>query len=700
MTHTPPPAPTRPARRSIWERFSFVWIIPIASLLIAFGAAAQVWFDRGPLIEIAFEDASGVRAGDTELRYKDVAVGAVEDVRFSDGLDQVIVAVRLSKEIAPFVDEDANFWVIRPEVTTQGISGLDTVLSGVFIEGNWDNLASGMVATHDGLAAAPVLRAGQEGIGIRLRAGDGVSLVEGTPILFKGLVVGRVGIPTLDASASAAEANAIVFAPYDKLISSATRFWDTSGFTFSIGAAGATLDFSSMAALLSGGVTFDTIVSGGKAVSDGDQFEIFTTESAARASLFSAGEGELLNLTVIFDENVSGLAPGAPVELDGLRIGEVATLTGLVDAERFGDEAVRLLATIAIGPARLGLNSDDPDAPLQFFVDRVADGLRARLASASILTGGLKIELVTIEGVARAALDVAAEPYPVLPTTQSDISDVSASAEGVFQRINDLPVEQLIASAIGFLDTATALAADEDLRRLPDEALALLGDARGLVTSDETQALPAQFSTLLQELTAASADMRAVVASVREADAVARLLGAIDAAQVAMGSLEASVEGVPGLVEQLDAVAQKANALPVDDLVAQLSETAVSLEAFLTADGTKNLPASLSSALGEMEAALAELREGGAVTNVNRALQSAGDAAEALEQATGSLPDLVARLNALVRNANAAVAGYDSRSDFGRSAREALREIERAADAVASLARALERRPNSVILGR
>lgn len=143
------------AKRGLLSRISIVWLIPLLALLISLGAAYRNYADQGVLIEITFEDASGVRADETQLRYRDVVVGLVEEVRFSDGLESVIVAVRVDQEVAQFIDTDAKFWVVRPEVSAQGISGLDTVLSGVYLMGSWDGEVATAVTEFEGLTRAP-----------------------------------------------------------------------------------------------------------------------------------------------------------------------------------------------------------------------------------------------------------------------------------------------------------------------------------------------------------------------------------------------------------------------------------------------------------------------------------------------------------------------------------------------------------------
>ena len=693
MTDQPPEIPVQSVRQSLFERASVVWLVPMAALLVALGVAWQSYSDRGPVIEISFQSAAGMSPGETVLRYRDVDVGLVEDVAFSDNLDRVLATVRLDKDIASFVDADAQFWIIRPEVTARGVTGLDTVLSGVYIEGAWDGEPDGLVVRHEALGDPPLAAGGQAGLRIVLNASPGAALSEGAPILYKGIEVGRIGKPGLSDDGVNAQANAIVFEPYGKIITTATRFWDTSGFTFSIGTGGAELDFTSLASLIGGGVAFETIVSGGRPALDGAAFGLFADEGRARASLFDTSEGTKLNLTVVFRENFSGLAVGAPVELEGVRIGEVSSIRGIVDEDRFGDDAVRLLATLALLPSRLSLDVAEFDDPLDYFEQRVDAGLRARLVTATILTGGLKVEMIEVPDAPIELMDLSAEPYPILPSAQSEISDMTATAEGVFQRINALPIEELLVSAIGFLDAAETLVGGEDVRQVP-------GDVRGLVGSQELQTLPAEVSALVGELQLAAADMRIVTASLSEADLVARLQGAVDSATAAATGIEISVAGVPELLTSLTALSDRVASLPVETMIAQVNETLASAEMLFASKDTQALPGALATALAEVEAAILELREGGAVRNLNQTLASAETAAAAIETAVAGLPSLAVRIETLVERAENTLSGVDQNSELSREARASLRDIRNAAKAFESLSRALERRPNSVIIGR
>ena len=654
MSETPPEVSVKPVRKAFLSGASVVWLIPLLALVVALGVAWRSYNERGPEIQIEFESGAGIAAGQTELKYRNITVGRVESVGFTEGLGKVVATVRVDKSVAPFIDSSAVFWIVEPEVTLQGVSGLSTVLSGVYIEGSWDEEAGQPQYRFQGAGGAPLIRPGQSGLQIAFRSTATGQLTDNAPILFKGIEVGRVGRAKIAPGGTFAIAEALIFEEHRDLINQSTRFWDTSGFSVSIGTAGAEIDFSSLATLLGGGITFDTFVSGGDRVQDGMIFDIYATKESARNSVFNASEVEPLELAIIFDDNVSGLAVGAPVELSGLNIGRVETLAGIVDYNQFGDSRVRLNATISIQPARLGLPGEvTADSALNFLEERVSNGLRARLASASLLTGGLKVELVDVDNPEPARLAALPNELPILPTTESETSDAAATVEGVFTRINNLPIEELLNSAIGFLNSADRLISDENLRETPQDVRTLLGDLSGLVNSEEVQNVPVA-------LNAALSRVEQLVVQLEEERLAQRVVAAIDAATVAAETVGASVEGVPQLIESLHGVAAKAEALSVEELLAAVTNLVGSLDTIISSEAAVALPASLQDAIREVTGTLTDLREGGAVDNINSTLVAARQAADNVVASTQALPDITARLNEVLDSAAEAAGSVES----------------------------------------
>ena len=83
MSETEFPEPTVDTGRS--RSLSWVWIVPLIALIISAAVVWRTYRDQGPLIVVTFPDASGMEAGQTPLRFRDVEVGLVEEMSFSEG---------------------------------------------------------------------------------------------------------------------------------------------------------------------------------------------------------------------------------------------------------------------------------------------------------------------------------------------------------------------------------------------------------------------------------------------------------------------------------------------------------------------------------------------------------------------------------------------------------------------------------------
>ena len=88
------------------------------------------------------------------------------------------------------------------------------------------------------------------------------------------------------------------------------------------------------------------------------------------------------------------------------------------------------------------------------------------------------------------------------------------------------------------------------------------------------------------------------------------------------------------------------------------------------------------------------------MANVNATLASTREAADAVALSSRNLPELVERITQVFDQASATIEGYNQGDVISRDAQAALRDISKAADAITSLARLLERNPDALIRGR
>jgi paraquat-inducible protein B len=684
----------RAARQPIRGRMSLVWLVPILALVVSLGVALKAYSDRGPLIEVAFRDATGIVPGETMLKFREVAVGVAESVRFSEDLREVLVAIRVSPDVAPFIDTDAQFWLVSPEVSARGISRLDTVLTGAFIEGQWDVDITTPSARFTALENPPVARFADGGTTVQLNIADASSLSEGAPVLFRGLEVGTLSNLRLDGDGAGALVDAFVQSPHDLRLTTGTRFWDISGFSVSVGASGLSFDVRSIAALVSGGIEFADIVSGGQPIQPGHAYRLYDDEEAARAAILLDDTETAVQVSLLLDGSILGLSIGDDVQYRGLRVGLVSDFSAVISDGPHGRRDVGLLISLSLQPGRLGLRADTTYAEtLAFLSERVALGLRGRIASTGLFGTTLIVELVELPDAPVATIDFGYDPLPLLPSTASNIADASSTAEGLLSRVGALPIEELMQAAIRLFNVGTDLVGRDSTQAAPDRLVEILDQVSALINSDDVQAIPATTRTAIDELSAFLIDLRTAALPAQIATFIQTASEAVDAVTLA-------AEGVPPVLVGLGNFAEMGAALPLAELTTRANDLLTTLDTVFGSPEVAALPGEVGNTLVELRGALIELREGGAVESVNTALAAARSAAESVAETASRLPSVLERLESAVRGVDGVIAAYGERSDFNEETIGALREIRRAAAAAGSLARTLERDPSALILGR
>lgn len=242
----------RVRRRSRW--LQAMWIVPVVAVAVAGWLIWDRARDLGPLVTIEFRDGAGLRAGQTPIKYRGVQVGEVSGVDLSDDHTRVLVRARLQKSAASLAREGAVFWVLRPQVGWNQVTGLNTVISGPEIqvlEGK-----GGPARKFTGLEHAPV-GMGEPGLKIVLKAEHPASLRASAPVYYRGVDVGMVQQIELSRDARAADIHLLIYERYAHLVRSGSAFWNASGVDFKASLfKGVEVNLESLRTLVAGGVEF------------------------------------------------------------------------------------------------------------------------------------------------------------------------------------------------------------------------------------------------------------------------------------------------------------------------------------------------------------------------------------------------------------------------------------------------------------
>ncbi len=481
---TPQPAePVVRARR----RLPTVWLIPLVATLIGIWLAFNAYVDKGPTFTIAFHSGEGLEAGRTKIKCKDVEVGKVKAIRLSEDRQKVLVTAELTRDAASLLTDSARFWVVRARVSTSGISGLGTLLSGAYI--SMDPGDPGKSADRfEGLETPPIISSQQDGRMFTLRAEKLGSMTAGSPVYFRQIPVGEVAGFDLEKDGQSVSIKVFVRAPYDQLVHKNTRFWNVGGVDVTVDANGIRMSSDSMIDLLLGGVAFENPVSlePVEPTPPNHVFALYASHERIYEQVYLDKRYYVLD----FNESVRGLTRGAPVEFRGLKVGQVEDLKLEFNAQKL---EMHVPVLVAIEPERLSVLGGGGVGSLDAVMEKlVARGLRAQLKMGSLLTSSLFVDLDFYPQAAPRSLDRYGK-YREIPTIPTTMGALVSNLTKFLDRLQKLPLEDItnelktsIPALRESLQQATALLTRLDKETAP-QAQATLAQAQAtLATLEKT----------------------------------------------------------------------------------------------------------------------------------------------------------------------------------------------------------------------
>lgn len=447
--------PEAEIREQRWP--SPVWLIPLTALLIGGWLLFQTWYQKGPIIIVQFNSAEGIESGKTEVRYKAVSVGKVKKLRLSDDLQHIEAELELSREIGRHLGSDARFWIVSPRIGRSGISGLSTFFSGTYV-GMDPGTNTDDHTFYQGEERPPVIAPSENGRRFFLVSDSLGSMDVGAPVFYKQLQVGEVIDYKLLSDKNQVRLEIFIRDPYYDFVHNDSRFWNASGAEFRLGASGAEFRMESLISLLVGGIAFDTprSLTSGSISTEGQEFVLYRNFASAKEKQYS----HQLYYVMYFNGSVRGLAVDSPVEFQGIPVGRVEKIELSLNRNT---QAVRIPVLVSIQPQQFDADIQ-PEAAETLMRSLVKKGLRARLETASLLTGQ-KLITLGMEHDPSPGEIVKTQFYAEFPTTGSALDDLPLMATAVMGSLQDT------------LDGIRKLVNSGKLDKVADRTNAVLGEA-------------------------------------------------------------------------------------------------------------------------------------------------------------------------------------------------------------------------------
>lgn len=452
-TQSAPAVPKAQIKTAKKRGFNHVWWLPLIALLAVVYLLVNRYTSQGPLITIRFETAESMEINKTKLRYKDVDIGHVEKITLGENYQDVLVSVRLNKTNEGLLREKSQFWVVRPRISVTRVSGLGTLLSGAYIAIDPDrNSDSDYRYEFEGLESPPVVTQDKPGLRLTLLTSKASTLSPGSAVYYKGMQVGSVDRVYFSKDYLWVKADVFIASPHDLLIKQTTKFWSASGISIDAGANGFEVEMESVETLLAGGIVFETPVTLQKElnVSNGTEYVLYDNKKQA----YEQNYGKKFYYVTYFEGSVSGLQAGSPVMIQGIEVGKVKDIQLLFD-EKTGESHIPVL--FEIYENRLGLVNPVSDSELLSVTKKLVEEglLRARMETASLLTGGKFISLVEDDGVSKKKETLKTDiitGYPIIPSVPESFDELAAGVNNLIAKVNQMPLND-IASNVNSLIT-------------------------------------------------------------------------------------------------------------------------------------------------------------------------------------------------------------------------------------------------------
>ncbi len=518
--------------------FSIIWVVPVVALVIGGWLAFKAWSEKGPEIKISFESADGLEANKTKIKFKDVEIGTLTAIDLKQDLSGVVATAEMKKDTERYMNDKTQFWVVRARVAAGEVSGLGTLFSGAYI-GCSPSEEGKPTKAFIGLEKPPIVTSGQPGRQFVLSADNLGSLDIGSPIYYRGIKVGQVIAYDFDDRAESVNLTIFVNAPYHEKVMQNSRFWNASGIDVTLNTEGVKVDTQSLVSIMLGGVAFDlpAMFEPSQPAEQDRSFKLYENRETSNERTYTIKRYYMM----YFEQNVRGLTAGAPVEIMGIKLGEVVDVKLEMNQDNM---SARIAVLVMVEPERIDTVVEGQVAHAGKEVvfseqevrdnmrELVAKGLRAQLKPGNLLTGQLYVDLDFYKD-APPVESQTANGYPVFPTIPAPLEQIVQRVSRILENFDKVPFEE-----IGKNLQATIVTLNETLKELKSIS--------GSVNADTLPKVNSTLNDLQKTLEAAEGTFEGINASLGPDSALNYNAGVI------MKELSATIRSVRSLMDFLE----------------------------------------------------------------------------------------------------------------------------------------------------
>jgi len=417
-----------------------IWLVPLLALIIALWLGYQYYIKIGPMITIRFKSNAGLIENQSPIKMRDVTVGIVKEISLSEDGKGVIVKARMNRVVEDYLNEKAKFWIVHPDVGSNGIYGLETIVSGSYIE-LYGVKEKRTKLEYIGLEH-PYIDDNAEGKYILLSAPQTYNISERGILYYRMLEIGRVERVTICPDGTCVYFTIFIEQDYVKYINNKSKFYARSNINIDITKGTLDVGTAPFKQLIHGGISVYTPVSSldeNVTFSDDNIFYLYKNYAQMKAKQLGVGGEDIFVKMVFADRNVS-LSIGTPIEFKSFQVGSI------IDVENSFNKKSKNIDSVVYGLVHkraFDTNSTED------FIELIKKGLSARVESKIPFVGLDHVELF----FGKPQEYSGDRKYIDIPTVKL------AKGKNILDNLNDLvlelkklPIKELLDSAKGLID--------------------------------------------------------------------------------------------------------------------------------------------------------------------------------------------------------------------------------------------------------
>lgn len=364
--------------------FTSIWIVPFIALIISLWIAYKHFSQLGPEIRISLPSSSGLEAGQSVVKYRNVPVGKITKIEINEDGNGVIVIAKMSKNISDFINDTTHFWVVSPRLDYRGVSGLETLISGSYIT---------MEATKNGdskdefIGSETPYRDINSGEYFLLHTDRMTNIGTGAPITYYNIQIGEVEQVVLAPDDKGIDMIVFIKKEYSYLINETSKFWLRKLASIKLNGDSLDVDVAPIFSHLAfGGIAFESKLDKEYPKAPPNYFyQLYSSKSEAQSKKIGSTKSDNREFLFLFKGNLAQLSTGAPIRYQGFSIGTVSDISLHYDSDQKSINGI-VTATVDVS-----IFEDHNKSGLEILQDSVNEGMRARLKPASPVFGGLDI---------------------------------------------------------------------------------------------------------------------------------------------------------------------------------------------------------------------------------------------------------------------------------------------------------------------